>query len=278
MALACKSPSRAGMTLVEITIAGAIGLGMMLLLYSSMSGSARRFQSGEAGIEGNLEVQQMLKALRQDIEGPKVWGPCDTPPDVLLRIGHSKADIERFGVARRTVFHTYEYYLNDAGPRREPTKHEASPVRKLGAAPPGGCGLIWDGDRAQWRTAAPSGKDMEDRAAMVHSVEAVYTASEVSPRYKPTWIIGPSFWIYDKEAGLVHRFHKVEGWSQFGMSRLLSFDLLPDLEQAHEVKIIKGKTYTYTSVRKVNLNITMSLGRKEREPIVLSTSLRRKGR
>lgn len=249
-----------GMTLVEVLVASAIGLGVMLLLWGSMRSSAKKFQAGESGLEAILEGQRIFEYLRKDIAGgPSSWTPCNYPEDVLKELGYGRNRVA-FATVRRVVHHWFTYYRDDRGPIRPASRHVASPKRQPDASP---CGASWVYEASTWLKDPPAPKELRDLRGSVHPIEAV---SRQHRPEGPVWIVGQAFWTHDLKRGLMRRWTVEEGWVDFGKGRVgEASELQAVLETSHET-ITRPKPGVALAREKSLLVVKLSMTREQGRP------------
>lgn len=267
-------PRRAhGMTLVEVVVATALGLGLFLMLFGSMRGSARRFQAGESGIEATLQAQRIFEYLRKDLHGPDVWGPCDTPAEVLEAIGGVSGPLA-FGVLRREVDLRVEYYVDGRGPTEPSTDHTAGPRRRsFPGGPPGACPLMWDGDQAIWVKNPSSRVGLRDQRAHTHPIEFVRGSDGAR---HDAWVLGPAFWIYDEQAKLLRRWDEINGFAEFGAGRLVEVSIRPLVDLSYDWRTDPPPPHPVMVDEKIMLNVTLKFARDaDRPPLEVQHALTR---
>ena len=261
------------MTLVEVAVAAAIGLGLFLMLFGSMRSSARRFQAGESGLEATLQAQRIFEYLRKDLQGPDVWGPCDTPQDVLDVIG-GVTSAEAFGILRREVDLRVEYYVDGEGPREKATDHTAGPIRRaFPGGPPDGCPLMWDGKLAVW-IKNPSGRiGLKDQNGHTHPIEFVRGNGN---QRKDAWEVGPAFWVYDEQAKVLRRWDEINGFTEFGAGRLVKAAIRPLVDLSYDWRTEPQPAHPVMIDQKIMLNVTLEFEREaDRPPLVVQHALTR---
>lgn len=249
---------RRGMTLVEIGVAAAIGLGLFLMLFGSMQGSARRLRAGESGLEATLEAQRIFEYLRKDLEGPDVWAPCDAPDEVMDAIGVGGA--KAFWLLRREVGLRVEYYVNGRGPSEPSTDHVAGPIRSERG--PGPCPLFWDGERAVWIKNAAARIGLKDMKGHTHPVEFVRGEGN----RKDVWVLGPAFWIHDSKAKVLRRWTEVDGFAEFGAGRLEVAGIMPLVELSYDWRTEPPPAHEVIIDEKVMLNVSLRFARDADRP------------
>jgi hypothetical protein len=261
------------MTLVEVSVAAAIGLGLFLMLFGSMRGSARRFQAGESGLEANLQAQRIFEYLRKDLQGPDVWGPCDTPDEVLQAIGGVGGPIN-FGMLRREVDLRVEYYVDGLGPTEPSTDHTAGPIRKpVPGTPPGVCPLAWAPKNAIWIKGATGRVGLKDQKAHTHPIEFVRGNGG---NRKDAWVLGPAFWIYDHEAKLLRRWDAKNGFAEFGAGRLVKAAIRPLVDFSYDWRTDPPPPFPSMADQKIMLNVTLKFERDaDRPPLEIQHALTR---
>jgi hypothetical protein len=261
------------MTLVEVSVAAAIGLGLFLMLFGSMRGSARRFQAGESGLEATLQAQRIFEYLRKDLQGPDVWGPCDTPDEVLQAIGGVGGPIN-FGMLRREVDLRVEYYVDGLGPTEPSTDHTAGPIRKpVPGTPPGVCPLAWAPKNAIWIKGATGREGLKDQKAHTHPIEFVRGNGG---NRKDAWVLGPAFWIYDHEAKLLRRWDAKNGFAEFGAGRLVKAAIRPLVDFSYDWRTDPPPPFPSMADQKIMLNVTLKFERDaDRPPLEIQHALTR---
>lgn len=251
---------RRGMTLVEVLVSLALGFGLLMMLWSSMSSSTARFKSGEAGLEAILEAQRTLEYLRQDIAGPFPWTPCNYPEEEIRahRLGSSRVD---FAVRPRQVGHWFDYYSQHQGPNRPKTRHEAVVQRTHDPLAP--CKVVWDPLLSAWlpHLPTPSQEVLRDTVSTPHIIEAV--PADKGGGRPAVWILGPAVWVHKPETGELLRFTAEDGWVAFGKQRVKDVVMLPVYETSYDLVTDPPPTHEVVQAHKELLAVRLVFSRDE---------------
>jgi hypothetical protein len=250
------------MTLVEILVAFALGFGLLLLFYSSMSASASRFKAGESGLEANLIVQRTLEYLRKDFDGPYSLSPCNYPEKVLEELGLGTSRLA-FSLLTRRVGHRISYYIDGRRTGAATAAFYTDIERSSNALAP--CKVIWDRNKAKWVGPSPGGDKVFGSIRMAtHPVEQIL-AEEGGARPR-SWVIGSTLWSFDFKKGSLKRWSQESGIHEFGGGRLRLVSLLPLQEWAHQIESIPPPRVEYVSRKKTMLQVELHVERDEGRP------------
>jgi type II secretory pathway pseudopilin PulG len=268
--MALRSSRKEAMTLVELLVALAIGFGLLLMFYGSMSGSASRFRAGESGLEANLIHQRVMEYLRKDLDGPFSLTPCNYPDEVVkaFNLGNDRID---FAIRKRSVDHRVAYYYDGRRTQAEAHSFPTEIKRKQDMLAP--CQVSWDAFAFRWTKESPGGgEEWKNVLFSTHRLEAVSDLDNSGRR--TGWVIGTALWVHDKAEGVLRRWvlgTDFDDFQEFGMGRLDHVSFYPVQEWAHQTQTVEDGTIRFVQKVKSMVRIWISVRRDEGRPALTMT-------